>query len=206
MSLNPEAAIKSEFIERYENEVNAIWDQVVRLNTNLYLLEKIRAFPFDEEVAIEPTFWEYTYQALFDSSILLSWKLVSDKTGGFTITQFKNLISTTYIKHEKKAEFKDLIKKIDFSKKLKTEKKKVEVLRQKQVAHLDLNSRDQVEAVRLEVAELKKLADSITELFTNLSFSEKACLPIGYHLKVLLQGQDPEKTDIDKILDFMRSL
>lgn len=197
--------IKPDFLDQYERELTFIWDQVVRLNTNVYLLEKIVDFPFGEEVVIEPTFWEYALEALFDSSVLISWKLVSDKKG-FSLLQFKNSVSERYIEEEEKMEFKELIKKIEFNRKLESEKGKVEVLRQKQIAHLDLKAREQVEAIKLDITELRELVNLITELFTVLSFSAKAVLPLAYHPKALLPGQTPESTDIDKILEFMKSL
>ncbi len=67
----------------------------------MYLLEKIVDFPFGEEVVIEPTFWEYALEALFDSSVLISWKLVSDKKG-FSLLQFKNSVSERYIEEKEK--------------------------------------------------------------------------------------------------------
>jgi|GEM_PF-4778627 len=198
-------AVKPEFLEQYEVELAPIWDQVVRLNTNVFLMEKILNFPFVEEVAIEPTFWQYVLEALFDSSVLISWKLVSDKKG-FSILQLKNSVAETYIKDIKKPQFKELIRKVEFNKKLEAEKEKVEVLRQKHIAHLDLKARGRVEAVKLEITELRQLTDLITELFNILSFSAKSVLPLAYHTKEIPAAQKPEKTDIDVILDFMKSM
>ena len=91
----PDDVIESSWIDSYKQTIDVLWWQLVRLNANIYNLEKILAFPFELFDPISPRhFWKLVENALFDSCVLIIWKVAVDNDfgEGITLQQFKNEI------------------------------------------------------------------------------------------------------------------
>lgn len=203
MDLSSEIAIKNEYRKVYEEEVDIVWQELVKLNTNIFLLEKILAFDFESNVANEPTFWAYTVEALYDASILICWKLLSDQNG-FRVSVLKNAILKQYLKGECVSVFNHSIREVYLDARLKEEKEKLEIARNKQVAHLDLKDKKSVENVVITISELSSLTALLLDYFKIISFSNKSVLPLQYVPKIGCSAEE-QKTDIDFLLEFMKT-
>jgi ABC-2 type transport system permease protein len=79
--LRAEDALKSEWLETYKRHRNVLHDEIVALNTNLFIIENIEAFPFDLLVGppADRIFWQLTKNALIISSMMIIWRIAVDK-------------------------------------------------------------------------------------------------------------------------------
>ncbi|MEK7727814.1 MAG: hypothetical protein AAB354_05330, partial [candidate division KSB1 bacterium] len=138
----PEDAFDPSWIGSYRETIDVIWRQLVRLNSNIYALEKLFAFPF--ALFVGPIsrgfFWKLTENALFDSCVLIIWKVAVDNDfeKGVTLQKFKGRI----LKHLRNdvllKEFKKALKETDFKKAFPIYESKILELRHNYIAHLNL--------------------------------------------------------------------
>lgn len=74
---SPENVIKPKYLKDYKNEIDGLWHEVVLLNSNLFILEKLMEFPFKLFFhERELHFWNLTISSFFESCIMVVWRLV----------------------------------------------------------------------------------------------------------------------------------
>ena len=92
----PPILLKKKFLDEYNNDVEAIWWQLVLFNAKMFILEKIDNFRFDLFDSHYPNsiFWKATSNSLIESCILSIWRISIDGNSdkGLTISQLKNKI------------------------------------------------------------------------------------------------------------------
>jgi len=110
-SLKPKEVIKEEWCQEYEDQIEMIWSQIVRLNLNLFVLEKIIKFPFKLFFPLGVPFWELVYHSLFETNILIIWEIAIDND--------KNILTIKRLKNEVIKNIKDQSLAYAFKKELK---------------------------------------------------------------------------------------
>ncbi len=61
----------------YQLQVNVLWQQLVQLNSNIQMIEKIEQFPF-HLFNTDKNAWQMIKNALIESTVLLTWRIVYD--------------------------------------------------------------------------------------------------------------------------------
>lgn len=205
----PEDAIDPAWIGTYQETIDVIWWQLVRLNSNIYALEKLLGFPFTLFVGpiSHGFFWELTKNALFDSCVLIIWKVgVDTDRRGITLSKFQEELRLN-IRNEYRAEFEKALDDVDFHKTFSTFKSKVREIRHNYVAHLNLDkhikpSPQDIKARTLLFDELKNCRDILNRCFEVLCIGhQKALLPIDYHPDVTHPAGTDSRSDIERLLD-----
>ncbi len=91
--LSPDDLLNTTWLPTYKAELDALWWQIVRLNSNIFVIEKIEKFPFDLFQTLPSHFWDLTYAALYDVCVMTVWKIAIDADRRtLTLRRFKNAI------------------------------------------------------------------------------------------------------------------
>ncbi len=107
--------IDSDWIDEYEKEITSIWWQLVRLNTNLFILERIAQFPFELFQPWNTPFWKVTFDNFFEASMMIVWRISIDTHGDvLTIRRFRNNVLRHFRDERLRSEFNKGIKTTDF--------------------------------------------------------------------------------------------
>ncbi len=197
--------INSEFHDSYTENMELIWHQVNKLNSNVYYLKRIQEFPFDlfELIIIRP-FWTRVVDSMFESSIMIINKILIDNDGkggkALTLKKLKNKIRCHFRNEEDKKQFEKDLKDYQFGKIDKELKKKVKTLRDKYYAHFDRDyninvSNKNIKERTVFLPEIDELAETITSSFELLHFSRDT-----YPTRPFYFGND-SRSDIQTLLN-----
>lgn len=208
--LDPSEILEPLSIQHYQDGLNLIWQELVRLNSSLFILRKLFDFPSDWILGPEKgTFLTLVKVSLFEHSLLTVSKLTTD-TGKdlLLIRRFKNWVSK-HIKEEYKKSFYRSLKENDFDKIIKTlpNKEKVKDIRDNFIAHIivDENLRPKItEDIEISLGEVNTICKQLNNLFAVLCFGgERLMVPIDYSPIVQHPvGSDP-RSDIEYFLDLI---
>lgn len=205
---NPKDVIDPIWLETYEQQREAILKQLIDLNYNVFLLEKISHFPFHLFLYATDSrhFWQRTTNALIDSSILIIWKTALDKDrAALTLNSFKENILAHLVCEEAKNDLNTALQRVEFDKQIANTKKKIEFARHNYVAHLnaklttDLDNPER-QKLALSLPDLKELLETLRRLFDLLCFSQKYSLWLVGELDA---DRAYGRTDIDRLLDML---
>lgn len=200
---SPEELFSEQFSIEYEDEIDAIWWEIIRLKLHILFLKKLTTFPFDVFNLKSPTenFWDFVIGTFYDMSILIIWRIVIDNdTGTLTIKQLKNKIKQNINNDELRTQFVNSLRTIKFEKEIESIENKIKVIRNNYIAHFNkdrnLESKKAItDEVKITLLELETVSNAIEKLFDLLCFSfKKSTLPVGYLIP-------DSENDLDKILD-----
>jgi len=198
----PEEVIKPEFLETYKALHSDIWFRLVLVHTNIIILEEVEKFPFERIYApMDNIFWKMVYWNFLYLSILFIYGLVDD-TGSDTNTILKlkrKLWKEGWLKdeHEK---YRQALKKSDLHRDVKKIRKKVELMRNKAVAHQLLRSVTNIKVTGLSLLEIRKVYDETEKLFRMFSFG--ADYLTTFYIPGVVDGK-PIVKDVDELLDLI---
>lgn len=203
--LESEKIINSTYLNMYKKNMKTIQFQIVELNTNIFLLNKIIEFPFTifNQNNSESIFWENTLKLLFESCVLIIWRVSIESDKKDKILPINKLKSQIY-QNLKSQSFKDIFDheapSIDFRFKYPKIKQKVEQIRHNLIAHINEKAyglERRVPQYGISLSEIEALCKEIDTLFKYLCFkNEIGTLPLSIS-KYVEQGN----TDIDHIFD-----
>jgi len=202
--VQPADVIESSWLEEYERSIHLLWWELVRLNSNLYILDKLLSFPFDLFLPMpgQRTFFNIVLWNLFDFSILTACKLVEDT---LTLRSFKNEIRQNIRSKEYKSGFDAVLKEIKFERQIRPLRDRIKTLRDKRIAHLDKDfhlSPQQIKEMRVSLSDLMMLRDALNQLFELLCFGrQRSVVPIEYNPEVRHPPGVDARSDIEKLLD-----
>lgn len=204
--ISPKDALNKDWVDTYKKEHEAIWWEIVRYNTNLFILNKISKFPFKTFLISfnDSNFWRNTTRALFDSNILIIWRIVVDKGQDvLTIKRLKNSIRKNIIDNKIRSIFDKQLTEINFDEEVEQLEVKIKKIRTNYLAHFIRDSNVEQEdssndGIQIMYSDLNKFSDDIEKLFSIISFSDAhSTQTIGY-LDSLING---EETDIDDVFN-----
>jgi len=204
-SLTEKEIILPGYYKDYKDGMKFFHNELTTLNTNIFIINKIRKFPFDLFCTPDnSTFFYMVINNFFEYSIIIISRLFKDiGKDCFTLPEFKKRIILKYIKPEYKMDFMDRIKEVNFKKLTADVLNRIHELRNKRLAHnLEKFVKDPNNIRLINFNELKQLQDCANQLFDNLSFEigyGKVLLP--YNEEVIHPKGSDSRTDIEKILD-----
>lgn len=203
-NLSPVEALKEESFEYYDKGMQFLSGELVFLNVNIFIIDKIIKFRFDLFSARDQWFFfRMVFRNFFYASLLIITKLAADQGGDLlTLPRFKNRVRQS-IKPEYLDQLDDRLRQAKFDKKTQTLLEKARSLRTQKVAHaIEDFALGNEKETRVLYSELKELRDQLNELLDALSFNvHYMMLPIQYSPDINHpEGSDP-RPDIERILD-----
>jgi len=194
----PKYLIKQDWLESYETKRDAIWRQLVTLNSSVFVLEKISSFRFDLFVTERMHFWDLVENALVETCVLVIWRVGVDcHEKGLTLQQLKNDLQENLLPQYAVA-FNELVRTSWLSQRVSRIEPKIKEVRDNYIAHFNLSKRvkptpEEVKTRSLLLPELKGFRDTLNSYFELLCFGHgRAMLPPAYVL--------PGGTDVEEML------
>lgn len=173
--MNPQTLLEPSWFPEYEASIDALWRQLLRLNANNMVLDKLLDFPLSLLAPKEQLFWDLIKEALFESSVLIIWRVaVDDDRRVLTLGKLMKLIATQI-----KPEFRDALSSIEnlraHDNAIDDFRGKIEYIRHNYVAHINHERHVRPTAEELKedsvvLDELKGYASKICDYFDFLSF------------------------------------
>ncbi len=205
--MHPYDLIDPSWVPSYEREITAMWWQLVQLDSNLFILDKLSAFPFDLFQPVPEPFWKVVYDSLFETSIMIVWRVGLDADRRtLTLPQLTDKIRQN-LREEYSSEFEDLLRDVDFEAALSDLAPRVRELRHNRIAHfnrdwnVDLGP-EQAKQRGLQLSELMALRDELKSLFGLLCFEDRKSVHlIHYHPEVRHPPGVDTRPDIERLLD-----
>ncbi|MBA3920547.1 MAG: hypothetical protein H0X31_02090 [Nostocaceae cyanobacterium] len=203
-SIVPSDALEASWLDTYEKQRNVIWQQLIELNCNIFLIEKIEAFPFNLFLPIydDRIFWHLTKNALIEKSIMIISRVATDE-GSLTIKHFRSEVLKHIRDDAVKDQLRATLKNIGFDTRMSKVENKVKHARNNYLAHLDpdLNINPDPQKIAdfaISLNDIKDMLNIIVELFDALCFDTHHAL---WYWGYLDSRRDQQDTDIEKLLD-----
>jgi hypothetical protein len=195
-----ENVLKADFVDEYMRGMQFFYSHLVELHTNIFILEKVLAFPFRLFAGPDHIFFRQVIINFYDVSILTITRVAADQDGDlFTLPHFKNAI-VQHIKDTHREPFQKQLRVVRFDEETKELLAKAKTIRNQRIAHItqqftnDFFQRP-LEQLGFNLGELRTLRDRITALFQALAINATyRMLPIGY-------DTDTSHSDIEHLLD-----
>jgi len=199
--LKADVILKKGSIDEYQKTMNFFWDELTKLNTNIFIIKKIFEFPIRLFCSPEDTiFFSRVVWNFYENSVLIITKLATDKGEDLhTLRKFRDYVFMK-IKPKYESDFRQKLREVRFD--LGTEKifDKAKDLRNYVIAHFNRDKLKQIP--NLDLAELEKLKDKLNSLFNALSFNvEYVMLPLSYSEDVIHPKGVNHRSDIEALLD-----
>jgi hypothetical protein len=206
----PEELIHHSWLNCYERQVTAIWWQLVRLSSNIFILDKLAAFPFQLLVPEPLPFWELVRSNFADMSVMIIWRITLDSsTDAVTIRRLRNGIMQNLKRTEDLNELKRVLQQVGFERGISELEPQVREIRNKVLAHSNMPSYDHTNDVAsvppsLSLSDLMALQEKLHALFRTLCFGrQRAVYPLEYHPDVSHPVGTDDRPDIERLLDWV---
>jgi hypothetical protein len=210
MSENPLRAadvLNPNWLPEYEKQRDALSIQLRELNTMLFILEKIELFPFwlFTPHTRDYVFWRTIRFSLIETTIMIASRAIleTDKDS-LTLKNYKSEIVRNTVDDTAKQAVKDLLRSVNFDKRIAEIEAKIRDIRNNFLAHFD-KIQNTLEPEKRTVAditygEMKELLAAAFDLFNILSFET-------YFVPWLMdygdQVRNAQQTDIERLLDYV---
>jgi len=193
----------------YKQHIDALYAQAIELNSCLFVLEKVVAFPFRLFAIGETTFWTLTINSFFQASVLCAWRIAVDSDGDvLTLRSFKNELVQNVHDSVAKAELTAELKRIHFDLRLKAIATKITELRHRVFAHfqpsflLVAKGKTPNQVPQITLSDLHKVRDAVNDLIQLLGFDTGYLfLPVDYDPAVQHPANVDPRPDIVRLLD-----
>ena len=206
--LDPSEILEPSSLETYEEALELIWQQLLRLNSNLFVLDKLLDFPGDLFLGPgKQTFLALAEINLFENSLLTISKLTTDTNkDSLSLPRFKNCVRKK-VRQKYLTAFCQLLRDNKFSKTTKTSWEKVKNIRNSFIAHLAVDENLQPKILghpRVSFQEVKLVTTELNRLFDTLCFGHKRLtLPLDYDPSVQHPPGVDSRPDVEYILDLI---
>ena len=89
----PHEVLQDAWLASYEQNIEVMWQQLIRLNLAIRALNKLTSFPFDLFETTPQHFWKLVVTALFETCVMTLWRIAVDTDKDvLTLQKFKNEI------------------------------------------------------------------------------------------------------------------
>jgi len=202
----PADVIQPSWHNSYEQRIERLWWELVWLNSNLFVLEKLSAFPF--ELFLQPlrgNFFSLVQVNLFNMCILIIRKLVEEKDPrSLTLSRFKQDVQS-HIRPKYESSLDAALDDVEFDATISDLLERARKIRNKRVAHFDRKfnlSPKQQKEIRLSLVDLMELRDALNKLFETLCFGHRrSVLPWQYDPRVQHPPDLDARSDVEELLN-----
>lgn len=204
-SLTEKEIILPKYFKDYKDGMEFFQNELTILNANIFIINKIREFPFDLFCTPDDsTFFYMVINNFFEYSVILISRLFTDSSNDcFTLPKFRDKIISQYIRPKYRKDFMHRIEEVNFENLTSDILNHIHKLRNKRIAHNIKKFIKDPKNIRLiNFNELKQLQDCSNRLFNNLSFEIKySTIILPYNEEVIHPKDSDPRTDVEKILD-----
>ena len=197
----PEELLEPSWFETYEKSADALWWQLVRLNSNLLVLERIVFFPFDLFDTGPHHFWRLIENALFESCLMVISRIAIDTDPDVLTLNKLKIEIVGHIKAEYAEPLRATLKPLAFERAIESFRSRIRDIRDNYIAHFNQGRhlrptpRELLKEDKEILSELKSYTNIANNYFDFLCFGRrKAVLPWGYN------SEPSDSLDIDDIL------
>ncbi|HWR84009.1 MAG TPA: hypothetical protein VN285_11975 [Candidatus Deferrimicrobium sp.] len=209
-SLRLEQIFNNKWHEEYERFLDALWRQVIYLNSNVFIIKRITSHPWNLFTLKDNHFWLLTFYSMFDSSVMIVNRICLDAARDvLTIPKLKTEILKQIKGSRLAADFRKRLKEISFERNMKFAKSWLKERRDKRIAHFQyLNSPekwavDYQQLVRL-AEDLPKICEIINSFFDALCFGGGRRKVLGDYGGDIIYPEDMDsRADITILLDWI---
>jgi hypothetical protein len=180
----------------------------VRLTSNILILDKLTAFPFQLFVLEPLPFWELVVVNFFDISVMIIWRVSLDTDAdAITLRRLKNGVMQNLQREEYLSELRQVLRTVNFERGMSELEPQVRAIRNKALAHATMppNERSNLPrrpAPSISLSELVGLQQKLHSLFQTLCFGRgRAVYPLPYHPDITLPAGVDSRLDIERLLD-----
>jgi len=203
---DPSAVIRPQCLAKYESIRDAIWNQLVWLNSSLFVLRKVTAFRFDLFLGMKQAdFWFLVVKNFSAAAILAVTRLATDKRSDcLTIGAFRDFTRQA-LRPEFARELDGVLTQHCFEEHLKQVLGNIKRHRDKWLAHLD--SKEALQGgitanYGVSLSDIENVFADLKALFDLLCFGHgHGTLPAEYDEAAYLPGVTGRPTDIEELLD-----
>ena len=198
--------LKETWLSTYNQEMFPIATQLTQLNCNLHIMKKIASFPFTELGEIVNDFWYLTCASMFETNVMIVWRLVDPKKNVHSISNLRSKIANNLKNDGLRVEFEALTEKAEFDTKVVDIREKVKVIRHNRFAHSQITWIVKQEPLLIDedslpISDLEAMASTLSDLYDLLCFGEKRSLYLrDYDPNVMHPGK-AHRSDIERVLD-----
>lgn len=137
---DPEALIEESWLNSYTQQIELIWEPIVELNTNLFILEKILLFPFNFFEMEHTLFWKTIKTTIYEKCLLIISNLTMDSLkNSITLPKLKNNIRRHLINDDARKILDRELKKLAFEATMKDLKSRIKNFRDRRLPILIKN-------------------------------------------------------------------
>lgn len=205
---DPKDILDPSWLDSYKKQMEAFWWQIVRLNSSMYVLERIAEFRFDVFLEQPHHFWNLVRNALVESCILIIWKIAVDPgPDALGLRQFKNQVFKHIRIENIRMQIAQLFRDGGLDSQLKTLEVKIPDIRHKFIAHLNRDlvtdpTPGQIEQMKLLFSDLAEYRDTVNSYFAVFCFgTARMLVPIEYCSETRHPPGTDSRSDIEQILD-----
>lgn len=195
-----EDVFEAEFVDAYRQAMQFFYSSLVELYTNIFILEKVLAFPFRLFAGRDQIFFRQVVINFYDVSILTITRVAADQDGDlFTLPRFRKAV-VQHIKDAHREPLLEQLRSVRFDESTRELLAKAKTIRNQRIAHITQQSAEDffqrpMEQLGFNLGELKTLRKSVTELFQSLAIGATyRMLPTGYDI-------DNGQSDIEQLLN-----
>lgn len=203
-SLSPDQVILPDYVQEYRDGMNFFFRELVWLNTDIYFVEQILAFPFDVFVVPEQTiFFRRVVDNFLDNGLLTVTKIAADNgVDLYTILGFRNRVRQMLIPSYQAA-FQQLLRESRFDQTTNDILKRAKSIRNGRIAHFSQALAFHIpEQDRVDFSELQHLRDILNQQLRLLSFdTDHLMLFPEYSDRIQRANDTSHATDIEHALD-----
>lgn len=197
-------------LDSYRKDRRAVYWELLRLNNNLFVLDKISAFPFHLFGAgYLPLFWRSVSNALFETSVLTLWTLAADTDPRtLTIQRFKNSVLRALRQDIHRQGLQGALRETTFDRTLSGVRERLRKARNTYIAHFNRDwniepTREDLKQRTLHLRELTQITDDLNSVFRLLCFGDWPKCDFEYPADTKANGASDYRTDIEALLDMM---
>lgn len=191
-------------LPEYKRAIEFFYRELVFLNTDIFILEKIFRFPFSLFVESDNMiFFQRVVDNFLTTSLLTITKVATDNGSDlYTIRGFRNRIREL-VRPEYQEGFREVLRQSRFDQNIKNILAKAHDLRNGRIAHATQALAFHIpEQDRIDFAELVLLKDALNAQLNALSFNtDHLMLPIPYSSRIERPKGITYTTDITGLLD-----
>lgn len=200
---------REEWRAEYERELDVLWNELVRLNSYMFILKKMTAFRFDLFLpsSYGTSSWSLICNGLLEVSIMIIWKIgFDDHKKTLTLPRLLEQMRTNMIP-DRLTEFDNAIKPVNFQGEISEIEGRLNRLRHNFLAHFNLKiniskSPERMKQYLIYFEDMKRLTDSLNQLFKRLCLEEgRAVVPADYYPSEYAENGTARNSDIEEMSD-----
>lgn len=134
--MNLEKIFDNKMIGIYNEDLNILWSQIMRLNSLLLILEKVLSFPFRLFTTTTPVFWTLTIENIFSNCVLIICRIFYDNgLDILSLKKFKGFVFQNISDNNIKSELARAFKESKLDSRIENYRRKITSMRDYQIAH-----------------------------------------------------------------------